>query len=468
MAYMPTIAGNTVAISISESPDLSVFGLSDAHLRDAMDRLPLHLLSSGARLAYGGDLRKDGFTEWLFELVSRYRRETSETQIGVTNYLAWPVHISMATDELKAISDSLIGTGDLVCLTQKGRRLDPTTWHKRALHQPSETEWATGLTAMRRVMREATQARVVLGGRVAGYKGIMPGIAEEALLSLQKRQPLFLLGGFGGCTRDVAETLGLVEPWAGSRPDWPGRQKFAAFSSDAGLRDASTCLSNGLSEDENATLARTPHIDQATILVMRGLHRLGLQKEKDMSQTNRHKVFVSFYHDDQEYKDLFVRMMGEDMVDKSVEDGDIDDLNIKTETLRQKIRDDFIADATVTIVLIGPCTWKRKHVDWEIGSSLRKTDKNPRCGLLGILLPNHPDFGTGKYHPHLIPPRLADNCGDDDPYACIYNWPGQQATEQIRRWIHKAFQRRDGTSPDNSRDQFGNNRSGDCSEGWVD
>ncbi len=461
MAYMPTIAGNTVAISISESPDMSVFGLSDAHLRDAMDRLALHLLSSGARLAYGGDLRKDGFTEWLFELVRRYRRETSETQIGVTNYLAWPNHISMSADELEKISNSFNDTGELVCLTQDGRFLEPRKWRKRVLHQPSTEEWAIGLTAMRRVMREATQARVVLGGKVAGYKGTMPGIAEEALLSLQKRQPLFLLGGFGGCTRDIAETLGLVERWAGSRSAWPGRQKFAAFSPDTGL-------SNGLSEDENATLAHTPHIDQATILVMQGLHRLGLQKEKDMSQTNRHKVFVSFHHEDQEYKDLFVRMMGDDMVDRSVEDGDIGDLNIKTETLRQKIRDDFIADATVTIVLIGPCTWKRKHVDWEIGSSLRKTDNNPRCGLLGILLPNHPDFGTGKYHPHLIPPRLADNCGDDAPYACIYNWPGQQATGQIRQWIHKAFLRKDGTPPDNSRDLFGKNRGGDCSEGWVD
>ena len=459
MAYMPTIAGNTVAISISESPDMSVFGLSDAHLRDAMDRLALLMLSSGARLAYGGDLRANGFTEWLFELVGRYRRETSEPQIGVTNYLAWPVHISMTVDKLETLADSLTDTGELVCLTQEGRRLAPTTWRERALHQPSDGEWATGLTAMRRVMREATQARVVLGGKVAGYKGTMPGIAEEALMSLQKRQPLFLLGGFGGCTRDIAETLGLVERWAGSRPAWPGRQKFATFSSD---------LSNGLSEDENATLARTPHIDQATMLVMRGLHRLGLQKEKEMSQTNRHKVFVSFHHEDQAYKDLFVHMMGEDMVDKSVEDGDIDDLNIKTETLRQKIRDDFIADATVTIVLIGPCTWQRKHVDWEIGSSLRDTKLNSRCGLLGILLPNHPDFGTGKYHPHLIPPRLADNCGGDDPYACIYNWPGQQATDRIREWIHKAFQRRYGTPPDNSRDQFGRNWRGNCSEGWVD
>ena len=63
MAYMPTIAGSKVAISISESPDMSVLGLSDAHLRDAMDRLALHLLSSGASLAYGGDLRAHGFTD---------------------------------------------------------------------------------------------------------------------------------------------------------------------------------------------------------------------------------------------------------------------------------------------------------------------------------------------------------------------------------------------------------------------
>ena len=94
MAYMPTIAGRTVAISISESPDMAVLGLSDAHLRDAMDRLALHLLASGASLAYGGDLRANGFTDWLFELVSRYQHPASEVRIGVTNYLAWPIHIS--------------------------------------------------------------------------------------------------------------------------------------------------------------------------------------------------------------------------------------------------------------------------------------------------------------------------------------------------------------------------------------
>ena len=186
-----------------------------------------------------------------------------------------------------------------------------------------------------------------------------------------------------------------------------------------------------------------------------------------MPQTPRHKVFISFRHhgEDQEYKERFVKMMEGNVVDKSVGDGDIDDRN-KIETTRRIIRDEFIADATVTVVLIGRCTWQRKHVDWEIGSSLRDTKKNPRCGLLGILLPHHPDFGKEEYDPHLLPPRLADNCDGDDPYACLYDW-SNQATD-IRQWIHRAFQRRDGTPPDNSREQFSRNRKGKCSAGWQD
>ena len=95
----------------------------------------------------------------------------------------------------------------------------------------------------------------------------------------------------------------------------------------------------------------------------------------------RHKVFISFYEEDIKYKEPFVRMMGKRMVDRSVDTGDIVDAGLKTPTIRQKIRDEYIRDASVTIVLIGPCTWQRRHVDWEIGASIRKTKKNPRCGL---------------------------------------------------------------------------------------
>ena len=190
-----------------------------------------------------------------------------------------------------------------------------------------------------------------------------------------------------------------------------------------------------------------------------------------MPQTKRHKVFICFRHhgEDQEYKERFVKMMEGNVVDKSVGDGDIDDRNTKTAAVRRKIRDDFIADATVTVVLIGPCTWKRKHVDWEIGSSLRKTKKNPRCGLLGILLPNHPDFKKepASRNPRLIPPRLVDNCKGDDPYARIYRWSGSpNEVNRVRQWVHQAFQRRDGTPPNNGRLPFRDNRKGKCSKGW--
>lgn len=47
-----------------------------------------------------------------------------------------------------------------------------------------------------------------------------------------------------------------------------------------------------------------------------------------MYQPLRHKVFISFHHEDQFYKGQFVHMMGGDIVDRSVEDGDIDDDNL--------------------------------------------------------------------------------------------------------------------------------------------
>ena len=91
----------------------------------------------------------------------------------------------------------------------------------------------------------------------------MPGIAEEALLSLETGQPLYVLGGFGGCARDIAETLGLVAPLCATARAWDGRKDFEGRST----KD----LNNGLTDEENATMARTCHIDQAVTLLLRGL-----------------------------------------------------------------------------------------------------------------------------------------------------------------------------------------------------
>ena len=177
---------------------------------------------------------------------------------------------------------------------------------------------------------------------------------------------------------------------------------------------------------------------------------------------HRHKVFVSFYDEDRRYRRKFVEMMGDSIVDKSVGYGDINE-TVSVSTILRNIREYFIADATVTVVLIGPCTWQRKYVDWEIASSLRDTKMNPRCGLLGILLPNHPDYRKQTYNPHRIPPRLADNLRGADPFASLVNWPDRSSVIQSR--IHEAFKKRNVILPDNHRTPFGRNRRGNCSDG---
>ncbi len=178
----------------------------------------------------------------------------------------------------------------------------------------------------------------------------------------------------------------------------------------------------------------------------------------------RHKVFISYHHaNDQSYKDKFVKLFDDRydiFIDGSVGDGDIGD-NLQTETIRQKIRDEYLRDTSVTLVLIGIETWKRKHIDWEISSSLRDTAYNPRSGLLGILLPSHPDYNKKEYHYNIIPPRLADNC--KMKYATVYDWC--EDANAIRNWIDDAFNKRNTINPDNSRPLFVNNRSGNS---WTD
>lgn len=174
----------------------------------------------------------------------------------------------------------------------------------------------------------------------------------------------------------------------------------------------------------------------------------------------RHKVFVSYHHaNDQAYRNHFERLfvnIHDIMVSKSVQIGEIPQ-NLQTETIRQKIRDEYLSDSTVTVVLIGSQTWQRKHIDWEIGSSIRQTQNSSRSGLLGIILPTYPRTNQREYNPHTIPPRLYDNiqCG----FAEIYNWSDNPTT--VQNWIHEAFGRRNKIIPNNSFPNFVNNRSGD-------
>jgi hypothetical protein len=104
---------------------------------------------------------------------------------------------------------------------------------------------------------------------------------------------------------------------------------------------------------------------------------------------DRHKVFVSFHHaNDQPYKEALISLNNRFglFVDWSVDTGDISD-DLDDNAIRQTIRDAYLQDSTVTIVLVGTETKYRKHVDWEIYSSMYDGAVNKKSGVLVINLP---------------------------------------------------------------------------------
>ncbi|MGK7245339.1 TIR domain-containing protein [Buttiauxella agrestis] len=96
-----------------------------------------------------------------------------------------------------------------------------------------------------------------------------------------------------------------------------------------------------------------------------------------------HKTFLSYHHaNEQALKDEIIRLYGgESFIDKSVSDGEIS-TDVSDDYIMRKIREDYLKDTTVTVVLIGLETAQRPFVNSEIQASL--WGANP-AGLIGVV-----------------------------------------------------------------------------------
>src|SRR5262245_60081545 len=155
----------------------------------------------------------------------------------------------------------------------------------------------------------------------------------------------------------------------------------------------------------------------------------------------RHKCFLTYFSEDAEEVLGFVKEFEEVFIPKSVGISE-DDPWVNSDDddyVMDVIRDEYLADSTVTIALIGGCTWSRKFVDWEIYSSLRRDRNNRLNGLLAIQLPS-----AAASSPSL-PDRLNKNVirdasGGDVGYARYWVYPS--STSHLRAWIDDAFNAR--------------------------
>lgn len=97
----------------------------------------------------------------------------------------------------------------------------------------------------------------------------------------------------------------------------------------------------------------------------------------------RHKTFISYHHkNEQNEKNRIVEeFKDEDFIDASVNEGDIN-TDLSEDKIMRKIRDDYLKDSSVTLVLIGRETAKRPFINSEIQASLWGDNPN---GLLAVV-----------------------------------------------------------------------------------
>lgn len=188
---------------------------------------------------------------------------------------------------------------------------------------------------------------------------------------------------------------------------------------------------------------------------------------------NKHKVFISYHHaNDQFYKDYLENFNNyyDIFINKSVAIDDIDD-DLLPDTIREIIRDDYLRDTSVLILLVGTETKNRKHVDWEIYSSMRNSVKNRKSGILVINLPSvgctyfraaHGETEKLDFYPNTnewisindraeyerrypyMPARIIDNLLMEKSYISIVNWNDiENDPEKLRKLIELTFQDRE-------------------------
>lgn len=163
-----------------------------------------------------------------------------------------------------------------------------------------------------------------------------------------------------------------------------------------------------------------------------------------------HKCFLSYNAADKAavddfcatYSGSFIRRgmkMEEDIIDSK-----------DTDYVMRRIRELYLQDSTVTIVLIGRCTWARRFVDWEVQASLRNPkDGNPN-GLVAVQL-------WDSYTK--LPNRVQLN--RDSDYARFYKKP--TSSNSLENMIDEAWDARFKKQNliVNPRDRFSYNRTCD-------
>ena len=280
-----------IGISISEVQDgePSNYHLPKSQATRLAQDLARHLLARSATVVYGGDLRKDGFTEFILDEAIALKSRLSSDELYVENHLAWPIYRS--AKEVLAWRAKYRGVmrtveheipDDIARHVDKDNFLPPSTVKNKYF-------WSRCLSEMRIKSIESSDARICAGGKLSGYNGKMPGVFEEILISIDMKKPIYLLGAFGGVVGEVCKVIlgesfpdPLTEQWQITHnAGYVDLQEIAkSYGEHADYDQARHILEkanllylskiSGLDEESYLRLMQSPFIDECIYLIMQG------------------------------------------------------------------------------------------------------------------------------------------------------------------------------------------------------
>ncbi len=121
--------------------------------------------------------------------------------------------------------------------------------------------------------------------------------------------------------------------------------------------------------------------------------------------------------------------------------GDIID-SADTDYVMTRIRQEYLRDSSVTLAMLGNCTWSRRYVDWELQASLRSGLTVIPNGVLGIKLSSYSPIYPfpDRLNKNLLLPRQTGLLAPRDCYARVYDMPS--TSEQLWFYIEDAVSAR--------------------------
>ncbi len=287
---------NKIGISISDYKQ-DQFEKHNQHI-DELKRLAqvlaAHLLAHEHTLIYGGDLRKDGFTQFILDEAMIIQSRLKDSNIRVENHLAWPLYLDEKVDDFEVEYYSLV---EIV----KHEIPTDISVDETIFIPPTSPEnkyiWSRCLSEMRLKSIEQSDIRILAGGKCEGYLGKMPGVLEELIITIEQKKPVYLLGGFGGITHKITQSIlnesiekELTERWQiENNEGYADLQQIAKQNGVSAEYDEIKDLilkldinllaeKTGLTLEQYQRLMITPFIDEAAHLILEGLVSLSCTK----------------------------------------------------------------------------------------------------------------------------------------------------------------------------------------------